>query len=147
MYPLVAVSLLYGFLATIPMTLFELFPYSELGLEGVFEWHENKSILEKLSVNYGMAGILFLHFLNGSIAAIPYPFILGYLKVSSTWLRFLFSIAYGLVVWLVTLYPIHKPLTDIDPLRHPLGKKPLLYSITGHVIYGVGLGVVSSWLG
>ncbi len=146
MYPLVAVGLLYGFLATIPMTLFELFPYTAFGLEGVFEWHENRSILKKLSVNHGKAGILFLHFLNGSIAAIPYPFILGYLNVSSTSERFLFSIAYGLVVWLATLYPIHKPLTGMDPFRHPLGKKPLLYSIAGHVIYGVGLGVVSSWL-
>jgi len=138
-------GMIMGALATAFMSLFELIPYSRYGLTGVFEWHENQAILLRFGVNSSL-GIMLLHFLNGSLAAIPYPFVFSLLK-PEPYQRLVLSALYGIIVWIVTLFPIHKPLTGLDPIKHPLGPYPAILSLAGHVIYGTSLGVFSLWLG
>ena len=52
------------------------------------------------------------------------------------------GIIYGLLLWVLTLLPIHKPITGIDPFKHPLGLGPAITSLTGHILYGVILSVL-----
>jgi hypothetical protein len=47
---------------------------------------------------------------------------------------------YGFTVWIVTLIPIHKPITGLSPWNHPLGKWPVVASLEGHLVYGFILG-------
>ena len=53
------------------------------------------------------------------------------------------GLVYGLLVWIVTLAPIHKPITGLSIIHHPLGYFPTLISIGGHVLYGLTLGLVT----
>ncbi|MGB7953698.1 MAG: phosphosulfolactate synthase [Candidatus Nitrosopolaris sp.] len=52
------------------------------------------------------------------------------------------GLAYGVVLWILTLVPIHKPITGFSPWNHPLGHLPALASLSGHILYGIVLGVV-----
>jgi hypothetical protein len=38
--------------------------------------------------------------------------------------------------------PIHKPITGFAPWNHPLGHLPALASLSGHLVYGLVLGLV-----
>ena len=53
---------------------------------------------------------------------------------------------YGFVLWLLTLVPIHKPITGLSPWNHPLGHLPALASLGGHIVYGIVLGAIVSTL-
>jgi hypothetical protein len=145
--PLLIHGLVYGLLATIPMTIFEIIPYTRFGIIGVFEWHENFAIISMFRKTGDKVSIFLLHFINGALAALPYPYLIEIFGLQLYLPRLIFSAMYGLFVWLVTLLPIHKPLTGFNPFKHPLGSSPLCYSLAGHVIYGLGLGVVSICLG
>jgi hypothetical protein len=122
-------GLVSGIVATAVMTLTEIPSWRKWGLLGVFEWHENQVLStrffhiprDKLSFKY----IFFLHFLNGSLAGI---------LVS--------SVAYGFMLWIVTLVPIHKPITGYCVWNHQLGHLPSIASLIGHLIYGLVLGIV-----
>jgi hypothetical protein len=46
----------------------------------------------------------------------------------------------GIFLWLLTLVPIHKPITGFSPWNHPFGRLPALASLGGHVVYGIVLG-------
>ena len=50
--------------------------------------------------------------------------------------------AYGVVLWILTLVPIHKPITGFSPWKHPLGHLPAIASLSGHILYGIVLGLV-----
>lgn len=145
---LVLIGVFSGFLATTPMTIFEVIPFKFFGTEGVLEWHENLKILTRLfhGLEPSFLGIFTLHFLNGALAAVPLPFVLAWLNTSSLIIIVWYSLIYGLIVWIVTLYPIHKPLTGYDPLKHPMGLLPLVSSLIGHMIYGTISGLVVFWL-
>ena len=52
----------------------------------------------------------------------------------------LLGIVYGWLLWIITLVPIHKPITGLAVWNHPLGHFPALVSLGGHVVYGVVLG-------
>ncbi|MCC2649775.1 MAG: hypothetical protein K0R16_2581 [Nitrososphaeraceae archaeon] len=61
------------------MTLTEIPSWKKWGLHGVFEWHENQAIINyvfHLSDNKKIhfREIFFLHFLNGILAGIAFPF-------------------------------------------------------------------------
>src|ERR671915_184881 len=90
-------------------------------------------------------GIFLLHFLNGTLAGIAYPFlfysVFSYLRISDSALISMIGILYGIVLWLLTLIPIHKPITGFSPWNHPLGRLPALASLGGHVVYGIVLGL------
>ncbi|MFZ0696244.1 MAG: hypothetical protein WAM88_03800 [Nitrososphaeraceae archaeon] len=153
------IGLVGGIVSTLVMTLIEIISWKKWGLHGVFEWHENQ-ILSKRLLRLSdesdtkniihFKSIFFLHFLNGTLAGIAFPIIIysfGFLELSNIMSIYLLGIAYGFVLWSVTLLPIHKPITGLSPWNHPLGRLPALASLGGHIMYGMVLGiVVNFWL-
>lgn len=140
-------GLVSGIVATVVMTVTEIPSWRKWGLQGVFEWHENQLLSarffhiprEKISIKY----IFFLHFLNGSLAGIAFTLILSILDIPITRDYVLVSSAvYGFMLWIVTLVPIHKPITGYSVWNHQLGHLPSIASLIGHVIYGFVLGIV-----
>ncbi|MDW0301168.1 MAG: hypothetical protein QN649_11045 [Nitrososphaeraceae archaeon] len=140
-------GLVSGIVATAVMTVTEIPSWRKWGLLGVFEWHENQVLStrffhiprDKLSFKY----IFFLHFLNGSLTGIAFPLMLSILGVPITGYCILVpSVAYGFMLWIVTLVPIHKPITGYSVWNHQLGHLPSIASLIGHLIYGLVLGIV-----
>jgi len=139
-------GLVSGIAATAVMTVTEIPSWRKWGLLGVFEWHENQLLStrffhiprHKLCFKY----IFFLHFLNGSLAGIAFPLILSILDVPITRDYILVSsVAYGFMLWIVTLVPLHKPITGYSVWNHQLGHLPSIVSLIGHLIYGLVLGI------
>ena len=139
-------GLVSGIVATAVMTVTEIPSWRKWGLLGVFEWHENQLLStkffhiprHKLCFKY----IFFLHFLNGSLAGIAFPLILSILDVPITRDYILVSsVAYGFMLWIVTLVLIHKPITGYCVWNHQLGHLPSIASLIGHLIYGLVLGI------
>jgi len=137
-----------GIVATAIMTVSEIPSWRKWGLLGVFEWHENQVLSirlfriprNKLNFKY----IFLLHIVNGSLAGIAYPLILSILEISivSDHVYVLISLVYGFALWMITLVPIHKPITGYPVWNHHLGHLPSIASLTGHLIYGLVLGIV-----
>jgi hypothetical protein len=141
------------------MTLTEIPSWKRWGLRGVFEWHENQVLTDlllrrisnrssrekKKDGTVHFKGIFLLHFLNGIIAGIAYPFLayadLLTFKVSDFVPTYLLGMLYGLALWLLTLLPIHKPITGFSPWNHPFGRFPAVASLAGHIAYGIVLGI------
>ncbi|HEY0579479.1 MAG TPA: hypothetical protein VGC75_02120, partial [Candidatus Nitrosocosmicus sp.] len=94
--------------------------------------------------------ILLLHIINGTVAAIVFPFVnlffTSLFSQNEFRLSIIFGIAYGILLWTLTLLPIHKPITGLSIWNHPLGKGPTIISICGHLLYGGILGTVTSLL-
>jgi hypothetical protein len=85
-------------------------------------------------------GIFLLHFVNGGLGGIG--FLLVLLIFPFTVANMFFSgIVYGVFLWVVTLIPIHKPITGISPWKHPNGMMPTVLSLIGHLVYGVAIGL------
>lgn len=140
-------GLVSGIVATAVMTITEIPSWRKWGLLGVFEWHENQLLStrffhippEKISFKY----IFFLHFLNGSLAGIAFPLLLSILDIPITQnYPLMISVGYGFVLWIVTLVPIHKPITGYPVWDHKLGHLASIASLIGHLIYGLVLGIV-----
>ncbi len=146
------IGLIGGIVSTAIMTLTEIPSWKRWGLHGVFEWHENQVITRRLfklrneDNKIHFKGVFLFHFLNGTIAGIAFPFIVGSfftaLLNSSTSLLLL-GLLYGFVLWIITLIPIHKPITGLSPFNHPLGHLPVLASLGGHIVYGLVLGFIT----
>src|SRR6478735_6686406 len=138
-------SLLTGLFSTLMMTFFEFPFWRKWGLEGVLEWHENQVLYGKFfridGTKINFTGLFFLHFVNGGLGGIGFYFLLTLIPSLIT-MMFFVGILYGLVLWVLTLLPIHKPITGIDPLKHPLGLGPAITSLTGHIVYGVILSAL-----
>ena len=155
------IGLVGGIISTAVMTLTEIPSWKRWGLHGVFEWHENQILSSRLlrpfsdhtgkeenKTTIHFKGIFLLHFLNGTLAGIAFPFIVyfaiwGTPHVVSIYLP---GTLYGFVLWLLTLVPIHKPITGLSPWNHPLGHLPALASLGGHIVYGIVLGAIVSTL-
>lgn len=90
-------------------------------------------------------GTFCLHFINDILAAIPFPFAFLFFKELFSTDEFLhsilFGIAYSILLWILTLLPIHKPITGLSVWNHPLGKLPGAISFCGHMLYGTILGL------
>src|SRR5215210_3994924 len=144
----VFISLFAGIVSTAIMTLTEIPSWKKWGLHGVFEWHQNQAIITyvfHLSDNKKIhfREIFFLHFLNGTLAGIAFPFILSLFGFSAIVISIsLLGILYGFILWILTLIPIHKPITGFSPWNHPLGHRPALASLGGHVVYGFILSLI-----
>ena len=145
------IGLVGGFISTTVMTLTEIPSWKRRGLHGVFEWHENQILSNHLLRHFltivvewkkkttiHFKGLFSLHFLNGTLAGIAYPFlfypVVSYLGISD-------FAPYSLRYWLLTLVPIHKPITGFSLWNHPFGRLPALASLGGHVVYGIVLGL------
>ena len=141
------------------MTLTEIPSWRRWGLHGVFEWHENQILSNRLLRHFSyhirkdenkttihFKGIFFLHFINGSLAGIAFPYIVYFvltpLGASGIAQLYLLGILYGSILWLLTLAPIHRPITGLSPWSHPLGHLPALVSFGGHLVYGIVLAAI-----
>lgn len=147
-----------GLLSTGIMTIFEIPFWKVWGIQGILEWHENQILISKLikkikgtdynTVSY--TGIFLLHIINGTLAAIVFPYINLYFTSlffpNEFRLSITLGIAYGILLWVLTLLPIHKPITGLSIWNHPLGRGPAITSISGHLIYGLTLGIVTNTL-
>ncbi|HKR74123.1 MAG TPA: hypothetical protein VJR94_08430 [Candidatus Nitrosocosmicus sp.] len=138
-------GLLGGLVATICMTVFEIPFWKKWGLKGILEWHENQILYSKLTNNnpnrLNLFGIFLLHLINGGLGGIGFYLLLNLIPFLISSVHIVGSI-YGLVLWILTLLPIHKPITGIDPFSHPQGVGPLVVSLCGHLIYGIMLSLV-----
>ena len=145
-------GLIGGLVSTAMMTLAEIPSWKKWHLQGVFEWHENQEITRKLlsisndeKKTIHIKGIFFLHFLNGTLVGIAFPFIITSLFpsfINDIVSLLLIGILYSFIVWIVTLIPIHKPITGLSPWNHPLGRWPAIASLGGHIVYGFILGLI-----
>ncbi|MCS7141075.1 MAG: hypothetical protein NZ888_02685 [Candidatus Nitrosocaldus sp.] len=116
---------------------------------GVLEWHENQClmsmILKRSPETLTKEGFI-LHFLNGGLAALFYALVVK--SIPLTMDTNLLGVSFGLLLWILTLAPIHKPITGVSITRHPLGYRPTLLSLVAHVVYGVVVAhIVVVWLG
>jgi hypothetical protein len=158
LYPFI-IGLIAGILSTAAMTITEIPSWKKWGIYGVFEWHENYIITKRLYLLFSntiekerqsyFKGIFFFHFLNGALAGIAFPYIVSFLShsFSFTIISFsLFGILYGIALWILTLVPIHKPITGYSVWNHPLGHVPAFASLSGHVVYGIVLGLVVAYI-
>lgn len=142
----ILLSFLAGLISTGFMTIIEIPFWKRWKLVGILEWHENQVLTCKIfrlpdNKNY-FCGIFFLHFLNGGLGGIGLLLALVLIQPLNQISLLIIGLFYGLFLWIVTLVPIHKPITGINPLNHPLGKGPLITSLLGHVIYGITLAII-----
>lgn len=100
------------------MTFAELPSWKRWRLHEVLEWHENQVITTKVfkfpTEKIHFVGIFALHFLNGGLGGIGFLLAL-WLFPSGVSQIFLSAIIYGFFLWIVTLVPIHKPITGVSP--------------------------------
>jgi hypothetical protein len=129
-----------------------------LGNSRILEFHENQILVSNLIKKFkrtennstSYIGIFLLHIINGTLAALVFPFV--YLFSTSLFFINKFSISiitgiiYGILLWVLTLLPIHKPITGLSVWNHPLGKGPLIISLCGHILYGLTLGIITNIL-
>ncbi len=135
-----------GLLGTIVMCVIEILPWKKWGLPGVFEWHENQVLVVKFFKfkNNGRphySGILGLHFLNGLLGGIGFYLALELIDYLAIVPLPILGIAYSFFLWIITLVPIHKPITGFHPWHHPLGQGPAFASLAGHIAYGTVLSI------
>jgi hypothetical protein len=147
-----------GLISTTIMTMLEI-PFLRIwGIQGILEFHENQILISSLIKKFkrtennstSYIGIFLLHIINGTLAALVFPFV--YLFSTSLFFINKFSISiitgiiYGILLWVLTLLPIHKPITGLSVWNHPLGKGPLIISLCGHILYGLTLGIITNIL-
>jgi|ERR687894_2679833 hypothetical protein len=137
-----------GLLGTLVMSAIEIIPWRKWGLLGVFEWHENQMLIVKfLRLENGNArlhylGIFGLHFTNGLLGGIGFYFAITFLDYLTFLPLPLLGVLYSFFLWIVTLVPIHKPITGLHPWNHPLGQWPAIASLVGHFAYGIVLSLL-----
>jgi hypothetical protein len=87
-------------------------------------------------------GIFGLHLTNGLLGGIGFYFAIEYIDYLAILALPLLGIVYSFFLWIVTLVPIHRPITGLHPWNHPLGHGPALASIAGHFAYGLVLSLL-----
>ncbi|MDQ4101251.1 MAG: hypothetical protein M3115_03575 [Thermoproteota archaeon] len=140
-----------GLLGTLVMTAIEIVPWRKWGLHGVFEWHENQMIIAKslrlvngetTTTRLHYIGIFGLHLTNGLLGGIGFYFVTIFIDYYWGILPLpVLGILYSFFLWIVTLIPIHKPITGLHPWNHPLGHWPAIASLLGHFAYGLVLSL------
>jgi hypothetical protein len=137
-----------GLLGTVVMSAIEIIPWRKWGLPGVFEWHENQMLIvrflrlenDEASLHY--LGIFGLHLTNGILGGIGFYFAIEFIDILTILPIPLSAMLYSFFLWIVTLVPIHKPITGLNPWNHPLGHGPALASLAGHFVYGLILSLL-----
>jgi hypothetical protein len=137
-----------GLFGTLVMSAIEVIPRRKWGLHGVFEWHENQMLIVKfLKLKNDDAclhylGIFGLHLTNGVLAGIGFYFAIEFIDFLALLPLPLLGMVYSFFLWIVTLVPIHKPITGLHPWNHPLGHGPALASLAGHFAYGIVMSLL-----
>lgn len=142
----ILLSLLAGLMSTGFMTIIEIPFWNRWKLIGILEWHENQVLTCKIfrlsnAKNY-FWGIFLLHFLNGGLGGIGLLLALVLIPSLYEIPMLIIGLLYGFFLWIITLVPIHKPITGINPWNHPLGKGPIIISLLGHTVYGITLAII-----
>lgn len=134
-----------GLFSTFVMTLFEIPFWKKWGLEGILEWHENQILFSKLLKKdpnkLSFFGIFILHFLNGGLGGTGFYVFVEIFPILIKY-AYILGLGYAIFLWVLTLLPIHQPITGINPFRHPQGMGPLFASLAGHIIYGISLSSI-----
>lgn len=136
----ISAGLASGLVATIVMSVPQYFFWRRWGTVGILEWHENQMILSRLLRKEPEKVLLpsfSLHFLNGALAAVGYTLVVWALPSLLSLDAALRGASFGIILWTLTLALIHKPITGISILRHPMGSRPILLSILLHIVYGL----------
>lgn len=138
-----AIAFLGGLFATLLMTVAEIPSWKRWGLRGVLEWHENQILSAKFfkldkSILH-LKKIFLLHFAKGGLGGIGFLLALWLFPIALGNLLFSGAV-YGIFLWIVTLVPIHKPITGISIWAHPDGMIPTIASLVGYVVYGIMIG-------
>ena len=137
-----------GLLGTLVMSAIEIIPWRKWGLRGVFEWHENQLLivrflrLENDEACLHYLGIFGLHLTNGILGGIGFYLAIEFIVYLTILPIPLLAMLYSFFLWIVTLVPIHKPITGLNPWNHPLGHGPALASLAGHFAYGMVLSLL-----
>ena len=137
-----------GLLGTLVMSAIEIIPWRKWGLPGVFEWHENQILivrflrLENNEACLHYLGIFGLHLTNGILGGIGFYLAIEFIVYLTILPIPLLAMLYSFFLWIVTLVPIHKPITGLNPWNHPLGHGPALASLAGHFAYGLVLSLL-----
>jgi hypothetical protein len=147
-----------GLISTTIMTMLEI-PFLRIwGIQGILEFHENQILVSNLIKKFkrtennstSYIGIFLLHIINGTLAALVFPFVYLFFTplffINKFSLSIITGIIYGILLWVLTLLPIHKPITGLSVWNHPLGKGPLIISLCGHILYGLALGIITNIL-
>jgi hypothetical protein len=142
----ILLSLLVGLISTGFMTVIEIPFWKRWKLTGILEWHENQILTCKIfrlsdTKNY-FWGIFLLHFLNGGLGGIGLLLALVLIPYLQEIPMLIIGLLYAFFLWIITLVPIHKPITGINPWNHPLGKGPIIISLLGHAVYGITLAII-----
>jgi hypothetical protein len=136
-----------GLFGTLVMSTIEVIPWKKWGLLGVFEWHENQMLIVRFlklerDACLQYLGIFGLHLTNGVLGGIGFYFVIAFIDYLAALPVLLLGIIYSFFLWIVTLVPIHKPITGLRPWNHPLGHGPALASLAGHFAYGLILSLL-----
>ena len=137
-----------GLLGTLVMSAIEIIPWRKWGLSGVFEWHENQILIAKFlrlendDAGLHYLGIFGLHFINGLLGGMGFYFAIIFIDYLAILPLPILGILYSFFLWVVTLVPIHKPITGLHPWNHPLGHWPAIASLAGHFAYGLILSLL-----
>lgn len=137
-----------GLLGTLVMSAIEIIPWRKWGLPGVFEWHENQMLivrflrLENDEACLHYLSIFGLHLTNGILGGIGFYLAIEFIVYLTILPIPLSAMLYSFFLWIVTLVPIHKPITGLNPWNHPLGHGPALASLAGHFAYGLVLSLL-----
>jgi hypothetical protein len=137
-----------GLLGTLVMSAIEIIPWKKWGLPGVFEWHENQMLivrflrLENDEACLHYLGIFGLHLTNGILGGIGFYLAIEFIVYLTILPIPLLAMLYSFFLWIVTLVPIHKPITGLNPWNHPLGHGPAIASLAGHFAYGLVLSLL-----
>ena len=138
-----------GLLGTLAMSAIEIIPWRKWGLSGVFEWHENQILIAKFlrlenddDARLHYLGIFGLHFINGILGGMGFYFAITFIDSLAILPLPLLGILYSFFLWVVTLVPIHKPITGLHPWNHPLGHWPAIASLAGHFAYGLVMSLL-----
>lgn len=147
-FTLLVAGFAFGLAATVIMTTIQYVFWRRWGLTGVLEWHENQMIWSKLKGSdpsvLSPFGIFFLHFVNGGLAGVLFPVIMKAVPALGSVPIALLGVVYGVLLWLLTLFPIHEPITGISITSHPLGRSPITASLLGHAVYGILLSLLTA---
>jgi hypothetical protein len=95
---------------------------------------------DEASLHY--LGIFGLHLTNGILGGIGFYFAIEFIDILTILPIPLSAMLYSFFLWIVTLVPIHKPITGLNPWNHPLGHGPALASLAGHFAYGLILSLL-----
>jgi uncharacterized membrane protein YagU involved in acid resistance len=138
-------GLVAGLTSTAVMSLLEYPIWRRWGLEMVTEWHLNQVIAGRLlrrSPNTVIVQGLLFHILHGGLAGIVFVSVLSLapnVPINDA------AVGFGLILWVVSLF-ILKPVTGVGLRGHPLGLSPFIVSLTGHILYGMSLGLLVNTL-